>query len=220
MLSELRKALSLHIADLRWEASSQIVDYGCADMPYKLMFPEHSNYKGADLEGNPNASIILNANGTLPISDQSVDAIVSTQVLEHVSDPRVYLNECHRTLKPGGVLILSTHGIWPYHADPVDYWRWTAEGLKLQLNSAGLQVERMTGIGGMLAIAIQLWQSDSAWRLPGFTRGIYCYLLQRLAAGVNRLYSQAGRERNSLVYLVTARKLEDDQTHDMDTCEG
>ena len=55
----------------------------------------------------------------------SFDAVLSTQVLEHVADPGALPAERFRVLRPGGRLLLSTHGIFVYHPDPDDYWRWT-----------------------------------------------------------------------------------------------
>ncbi|HYM10622.1 MAG TPA: class I SAM-dependent methyltransferase [Bryobacterales bacterium] len=39
------------------------------------------------------------------------DAIISTEVIEHVFLPHEFVKNCYRLLKPGGILILST----PYH---------------------------------------------------------------------------------------------------------
>jgi SAM-dependent methyltransferase len=48
--------------------------------------------------------------GTDPwdVEDQSVDAVVSCQVLEHIPDVDHVMSECRRVLKPGGKLLIST----------------------------------------------------------------------------------------------------------------
>lgn len=44
----------------------------------------------------------------LPFPADSFDAVVSFQVIEHVSDDQRYVQELHRVLRPGGVLLLTT----------------------------------------------------------------------------------------------------------------
>jgi len=40
-----------------------------------------------------------------------VDVIISTEVIEHIYDPRAFLRNCFRLLKPSGTIVLTT----PYH---------------------------------------------------------------------------------------------------------
>jgi 2-polyprenyl-6-hydroxyphenyl methylase/3-demethylubiquinone-9 3-methyltransferase len=40
-----------------------------------------------------------------------VDVILSTEVIEHLYDPRGLLRNAHALLKPGGIIVLTT----PYH---------------------------------------------------------------------------------------------------------
>ncbi len=57
---------------------------------------------------------------SIPLPDQSVDAIMCTEVFEHIPDPIAALKEFTRLLKPGGYLLLTapfaslTH-FAPYH---------------------------------------------------------------------------------------------------------
>ena len=44
----------------------------------------------------------------LCIASASIDVVVSFETIEHIEDQAKFLNECHRVLKPGGVLICST----------------------------------------------------------------------------------------------------------------
>ena len=44
----------------------------------------------------------------MPIEDNSVDVIISNQVIEHISQYGMYLMELKRILKPKGIMILST----------------------------------------------------------------------------------------------------------------
>ncbi|EUA13973.1 ubiE/COQ5 methyltransferase family protein [Mycobacterium xenopi 4042] len=51
----------------------------------------------------------LHANLTeLPLADDSVDAVVSFQVVEHLWDQPRFVRECARVLRPAGMLMVST----------------------------------------------------------------------------------------------------------------
>ena len=68
-----------------------------------------------------------------PFAENSFDAVVMAEVLEHCHDPRGALAGARRCLRPGGRLLLSTPFIFPIHNRPVDYWRFTRYGLELLL---------------------------------------------------------------------------------------
>jgi SAM-dependent methyltransferase len=111
--------------------------------------------------------------------DASADIVVSFQVLEHVRDLDTYFAEARRVLRPGGALVLSTHGVWLYHPHPEDHRRWTREGLVGDIERFGFRVSDCAPVVGPLGWTLIL-------RLTG-----YCYALRRipliggfLAAGV------------------------------------
>lgn len=187
-------------------AGARVLDYGCATQPYRHLFDSGVDYVGADLRGNPVAQVELREDGSVPLPDSSFDVILSTQVLEHVIDPASYLSECHRLLKPGGSLVLSTHGIMYYHPDPEDYWRWTPAGLEKVVEEAGLEVADIRGVMGLAAAALQLLQAATLGHLPAKLRRPCTLVFQRLIAMSDRRYSETTRVRNALVLAVRATK--------------
>ena len=57
----------------------------------------------------------------LPLADESVDAIILSELLEHVPDDLAVLRECRRVLKPGGVVAITVpHANYPLAWDPVN----------------------------------------------------------------------------------------------------
>ena len=50
-------------------------------------------------------------NQPLPESAESLDAVLALEVIEHLENPRAFLREIARVLKPGGSLVLSTPNI-------------------------------------------------------------------------------------------------------------
>lgn len=183
-----------------------MLDYGCADLPYRHFFAADAEFVGADLPGNPHAAVALRADGTVPVEEGTFDAVLSTQVLEHVADPQLYLAECWRVLRPGGRLLLSTHGVFSYHPDPVDYWRWTCGGLRRVLDEAGFEIERFQGVIGLAPVGLQLVQDALLHRIPGWGRPVVTLCMQSLIALLDRLHSQGSRDLNASVFALVAVK--------------
>jgi SAM-dependent methyltransferase len=83
---------------------------------------------GFDVPGNPYADLHGSIDA-LPVPDASFDVVLCLQVLEHVPDPAAAVRELRRVVRPGGRVLLSTHGVYPFHPNPEDLWRWTHTGL-------------------------------------------------------------------------------------------
>ncbi|MEL7087527.1 MAG: class I SAM-dependent methyltransferase [Planctomycetota bacterium] len=185
-----------------------VVDYGCGDMPYRpFIEPAADRYCGVDLPSNDAAQACLHADGTTPYADASADVVLSTQVLEHVDSPTGYLAEAWRILRPGGTLMLSTHGIWWHHPHPQDLWRWTGEGLQRVLGEAGFTTQRFEGVCNLAAAGVYLLQDGTYGRLPqrGPLRPAYFAVMQSLAAAVDRVGIR-DRHRMAAIFVVLATK--------------
>lgn len=204
LIRELHAAVETATLSFKLRPQDQVLDYGCATMRYRNLFPEGCNYVGADLPGNELANVLLDPDGRVPLPDASFDAVISTQVLEHVEDPVLYLNECRRLLKPGGRLLLSTHGLHVYHPCPNDYWRWTYTGLERVINQAGFTINQTQGVLGGIPATLQLLQELTVKKLPGFLQPLFFSLFQSLIVASDRLYSADQRPRNACILLVTA----------------
>jgi len=184
-----------------------LVDFGCGNMPYRALFEPHvDHYMGVDLPGNEMAHAAVSGPNQIPLESAAADIVLSSQVLEHVADPIAYLEEAYRVLRPNGILILSTHGSWPYHPDPADYWRWTSAGLQKTLAAADFSVEYFGGVLGPAATALQLWQDAVYWRVRGFFRSTFTLHLQTLIQLADRASSDSARDEDAAVFVVVARK--------------
>lgn len=137
----------LHLKDLldfitliASKVEGDVFDYGCGCAPYRQLFAHSKSYTGADIASSQTVDRILKDDGTTQEPDGSYDTVLSTQVLEHIKEPELYLRECHRLLRPKGELILTTHGLFEEHGCPYDFQRWTCRGLEVIVEQSGFEV--------------------------------------------------------------------------------
>jgi SAM-dependent methyltransferase len=167
---------------------ASVLDFGCGTRPYEDWFSAAgARYQGADIDGTH--EIDLRPDGSLAAGDAMFDMVASFQVLEHVWDVATYLEEAHRVLKPGGWLLLSTHGTWFYHPHPGDYRRWTAEGLRREIGQRGFSLIEMRSVIGPLA-----W--TTILRCFGFV-----YVVRRIPAAGRVLAGAAAVVSNLLAWF-------------------
>ncbi len=90
-------------------------------------------YIGADMRQGPGVDVVLDLHA-IDLPSESVGTLMVLDTLEHVEFPRRAIGECHRVLKPGGVLVMSSVMNFPIHDYPYDYWRFTPDGFKSLLS--------------------------------------------------------------------------------------
>jgi len=88
----------------------------------------------------------------LPVGSSTVDVVANLQVLEHLWDQPGFLAECHRVLRPGGTLLLTTPNRLTFSPgrdtplNPFHTKEFTAAELAGLLTEAGFDVVRMAGL--------------------------------------------------------------------------
>jgi len=85
--------------------------------------------------GNPRATIVADLTSDDAVPIDAFDCIVCTQTLQFIYEASAALRQLRRMLKPGGVLLLTTHGTSRIgRREGVDdwgeYWRFTAQSLR------------------------------------------------------------------------------------------
>ena len=184
---------------------TRLVDYGCGAMPFLPIFESRvDEYLGADLPENEQAHLSL-VDGRLPIGPEEADVVLSTQVLEHVESPEIYLAECQRVLRPGGLLILSTHGHWPFHPTPRDHWRWTHTGLSRLVAEAGFEGIEVRASMNLLETGVQFFQEGVRRRLRAAAMPLVA-LTQNLALPLLAALTSSSRLLDGAVLIVVANR--------------
>lgn len=207
-------AVSRHVRPrLAQRAAPTVIDLGCGASPYRRMFEDIGcTYLGADLPGNHDADLTIDpvTGHVRQTSGGGGAVIVSTQVLEHTPSPGDYLDEARRLCEPGGLLVLSTHGMFKHHPQPRDLWRWTGDGLQKLLSEHGWRVLELRGVLGFAAAAWGLLQDAVVMKLPRIAplrRGT-AVLMQQGVGLLDLLYTDQQRRENAAVYLVVAENTE------------
>ena len=62
--------------------------------------------------------------------DQEFDLIICMNVLEHVFDVHTAAENLRKALRPGGRLLVAVPHLYPYHDEPIDFWRFTQHSLR------------------------------------------------------------------------------------------
>jgi SAM-dependent methyltransferase len=133
-------------------ASGRLLDIGCGTKPWREAFAPHvREHVGIDheqtLHGLQSVDIVSDAYA-VPLPDGSADAILLTEVLEHLERPGDALAECRRLLRPGGHLIVTAPFSWPLHEEPRDFFRYSPYGLRHLCEQAGLEVVELQALSG------------------------------------------------------------------------
>ncbi len=118
---------------------------------------------------------------SLPFASASFDMCVALEMLEYVPIPSKALEEFHRILRPGGVLILSVPFMHRQDAAN-DLWRWTSAGITRLVVDAGFAVEKMETQAAAFGVAANILKYTVFISSPGMTKHILAILFMPLAA--------------------------------------
>jgi SAM-dependent methyltransferase len=141
------------------ESRGFVLDVGCGAQPYRCLVPPDATYQGIDHAdaqrhfGYSMPDTTYYEGDRWPCADASVDVVLSTETLEHIPEPKVYLAEAFRCLKPGGQLILTVPFAARWHFIPHDYWRFTPSGLRQLLSAAGFTAIAIFARGNVVTVA-------------------------------------------------------------------
>lgn len=113
-----------------------VLDVGCGQSPYRYLLNEQSTtYYGIDIvdadKFDYSNDSITPFNGVdIPFENEKFDALLCTEVLEHVQHYQKLIDEMYRVLKPGAEAIITIPWSARYHYIPFDYFRYTPSSLQ------------------------------------------------------------------------------------------
>jgi SAM-dependent methyltransferase len=109
--------------------NSKVLDAGAGPCPYKSFF-SHTKYESTDFT-DPYKILDFVCNlEKIPKNESYYDAVISTEVLEHVENPEKVIKEFYRILKTDGKLFLTTPQQFMIHQAPYNFFYFTKYGLE------------------------------------------------------------------------------------------
>jgi len=114
----------------RLPQGSRILDAGAGSCPYRDFF-SHCEYKAQDFTSLSDEQLSGGQYGqidyvcdiaSIPVPDASFDAILCSEVLEHLPEPIKVINEFARILKPGGKIIITAPLGSGLHQEPYHFY--------------------------------------------------------------------------------------------------
>jgi len=156
-----RVILDRQIEEASRQLKGTVLDLGSADSPYASLTGRRLP---VDIRPFPGVKVLADA-GNLPFKDSSLSSVLCTELLEHVLEPERVVSELHRILLPGGILILTAPFLYPIHRDPVDFHRFTEDGLRAMLQD--FQVLSIIPQGKMFTVlGLMVHVEAETYRLP------------------------------------------------------
>ena len=168
-------------------AGARALDLGCGRSPYSAQLAGRGyRVETLDLTLDDGADFAGTAERT-ELPDETYDAVLCTQVLEHCEDPWQALLEVRRILKADGWLIASAPHVWFYHPHPADHWRFTQEGILRLCRHAGLEPVMLLAQGGSVLTVFQVFGFLLYGVLGRYGAPLYA-LANIIGSGADRLF--------------------------------
>jgi len=134
-----RRRVPILLDYLELRDGARVLDCGCGMGFYLMVMGALWDLELVGLDADPErlrwaqehgirAELVEGDAQRLPFEDASFDAVLMTEVLEHLPDDAVALGEVARVLRPGGVVAVSVpHARYPVSWDPINFV-WTGLG--------------------------------------------------------------------------------------------
>ncbi len=166
---DVRQAHERHFAR-HLKPGMKVFDIGCGSKPFAGTVEEKTgHYAGVDVADGFYDQEHIDLVGSayaIPVADGEADALISCQVIEHLEEPEKALAECRRALRDEGFLFLSFPFLYPQHAVPRDYFRYTEYIIAPLLARHGFRILEQERLGGF-------------WYDAGVCAGVYLQSFNR-----------------------------------------
>ena len=142
----------------------------------------HPQLINLDIQDSANVDV-LNLGTELPFKNDSLDLVISQEVLEHIDDPWHTISEVYRVLRPGGKFYCQVPFVIGFHPGPCDYWRFSRQALEHLFNN-------------------QHWEMETLELSLGHGSGFYRILVEFLAVTASTISQRLYRPAKGLAALA------------------
>jgi len=133
----------------------KVLDVGCGDQPYRTLMHGVESYIAMDWNVRDSLSpdqlrncFVRGSALQLPFMNESFDAVLASQLLEHLLEPQCFMEEIWRVLQKGGKGIITFPLVNPVHEAPYDFTRFTEYGILHLIENSNFSLEKTIPMGG------------------------------------------------------------------------
>lgn len=113
------------------------------------------NVKYANIDPITNPDYLCDGSN-IPVDSNSFDAVICSEVLEHVREPMLILKEAFRVLKPDGIMFICVPFLFRIHPDPDDFGRYTDQCWSIMLKKVGFTNIMIEKQGAYLSVFVEM----------------------------------------------------------------
>ena len=194
--------------------TGRVLDIGAGQVDRYSRYFSYDEYVRMDVEPRQGVDMLGSADA-IPVSDESFDSIVCTQVFEHLERPQQAAREMARVLKPGGYAVVTVPQMNELHEEPHDFFRYTNFGLITLFTTAGFEVIGLDQRGGFFATVAQmkiryLIDRFLLYQRPllGKVLALYCSLYGKFGLFLDSIDKSAANRKHAIGWCVILKKHE------------
>ncbi len=124
-----------------------VLDFGGGDKSRYSNLINCNSYKSINIDHSIEPTWLVKAGDPIPCNYNTFDTVISLNTFEHIYEPREIIEQLYKTIKPGGVMLITTPFLFPIHAHPDDFFRPTPSWFRQTLNSCGFRQIYITPLG-------------------------------------------------------------------------
>lgn len=136
--------------DLSDEAS--VLDLGAGPGQFDELLARFAKVVSMDFRAFATTNVVADLTKPLPLQSGAFDAVMASNVLEHIPDTRALLAEVRRVLKPGGRFVATIPFMMRVHQKPYDFNRYTNFQLEALARTAGFSDVRVEALSTPLEV--------------------------------------------------------------------